>query len=314
MVSTAIAFIVFNRPEHTAKTFAAIRAAQPHQLLVIADGPRPNHPTDAFRCAAVREMVSQIDWDCDVRFNFAEQNLGCKQRVSSGLDWVFSQVERAIVLEDDCLPHPTFFDFCDALLDRYANDERVWAITGSNFQNGQVHGEAAYYFARYNHCWGWASWRRAWEHYRGDLPFWPTWRDSASWAALLPDPVERRYWAKNFDRVYHNAIDSWAYAWLASIWHGGGLTATPNVNLIHNIGFDEHATHTRSSRTRRARVVANELGPLIHPQQVAASPSADAYVFEHTFGGRRLRWPRNLLLPPRRFASALAKRLRQISR
>lgn len=310
MVSTAIAFIVFNRPDHTAETFAAIRKAQPRQLLVIADGPRPNHPTDAQRCAAVREIVAQIDWDCDVQYNLADRNLGCKRRVSSGLDWVFDQVDRAIILEDDCLPHPSFFDYCDALLDRYSQDDRVWAITGNNFQEGQVRGDAAYYFARYFHCWGWATWRRAWKHYRGDLPFWPDWKTSPNWAALLPDPVERRYWTKNFERVYHNTVDSWAYAWLASIWYGGGLTATPNVNLVRNIGFDEHATHTRSARSCYARLKLHPLGPLTHPQHVAVDQLADAYVFEHTFGGRRLRWPRSMLLPPRRFAAALVNRLR----
>lgn len=312
MVSTAIAFIVFNRPDHTAKTFAAIRAEKPRQLFVIGDGPRSNHATDAKRCAAVREIVAQIDWDCDVQYNLADQNLGCKRRVSSGLDWVFNQVDRAIVLEDDCLPHPSFFDYCDALLERYSQDDRVWAITGNNFQDGQVRGDAAYYFSKYFHCWGWASWRRAWQHYRGNLPFWPDWKTSSNWVDLVPDPVERRYWAQNFDRVYHNTVDSWAYAWLASIWHGGGLTATPNVNLVRNIGFDEQATHTRSPRSSYARLKLHSLGPITHPQNLFADQVADAYVFEHTFGGRRLRWPRNMLLPPRRFAGAVLKRLRSL--
>src|SRR5690554_6842787 len=122
MASTAIALVVFNRPAHTAKTFATIRAERPRQMFIIADGPRPGNSTDVQRCAAVREIVSQVDWHCDVQCDFAEVNLGCKHRVSSGLDWVFGQVDQAIVLEDDCLPHPSFFGFCDVLLDRYARD------------------------------------------------------------------------------------------------------------------------------------------------------------------------------------------------
>lgn len=130
-----IAYIIFNRPRHTRETFAAIRAQQPAKLFIIADGPRPGHPTDAERCREVQEIVEQIDWPCEVYRNYADENLGLKRRVSSGLDWVFEKVDRVIVLEDDCLPHPDFFGFCETLLERYENDERVWVITGNNFQD-----------------------------------------------------------------------------------------------------------------------------------------------------------------------------------
>jgi hypothetical protein len=180
MSPTAVAYIVFNRPAHTAKTFAVLREQRPQQLFIIADGPRPGHPTDAERCAQVRKVVENVDWPCDVRREYASTNLGLQRRVSSGLDWVFSQVDRAIVLEDDCVAHSDFFTFCDTLLERYAEDERVAVVTGNNFQNGRQRGEGSYYFSKYNHCWGWATWRRAWRHYRDDLPFWPEWRESAA--------------------------------------------------------------------------------------------------------------------------------------
>ncbi|MBK8640040.1 MAG: glycosyltransferase family 2 protein [Chromatiaceae bacterium] len=288
MIATAIAYIVFNRPEHTRTTFAAIRAEQPALLFIIADGPRPNNSADAVRCEEVRQIVEEVDWPCEVKHNYADRNLGCKARVSSGLDWVFSHVDQAIILEDDCLPHPDFFGFCDTLLHRYVDDERVWAITGDNFQSGQRRGNAAYYFSKYPHCWGWATWRRAWRHYDGDLSFWPSWRQTQAWAWSAPDLVERRYWEGIFDRMARNEIDTWDYPWTASVWFGGGLTATPNVNLVSNIGFGPDATHTAAA-VHQDGLPSARLGPLTHPKQVRQNLAADRYVFDHQFGGSRLR-------------------------
>lgn len=312
MVSTAVAFIVFNRPDHTAKTFAAIRAERPRQLFLIADGPRPGHPTNPERCAQVRELVSQVDWPCEVHRDFSEANLGCKRRVSSGLNWVFRNVEQAIVLEDDCLPHPDFFRFCDAMLQRYANDERVWVVTGNNFQDGQRHGTGSYYFSKFNHCWGWASWRRAWSHYDLEMKFWPQWRASQQWPELTPDRTERHYWENLFETAYQKKIDTWDYQWMASVWYHRGLTATPNVNLVSNIGFGEDATHTRSTDSKLADLTARPLGALTHPQSVEQNVTADAYIFYNVFGGRQVSWPKRLLLHPRRLAAALAHRLHQL--
>lgn len=305
MIRTPIVYIVFNRPQHTTQTFAAIRAQQPSQLFIIADGPRPNHPTDAERCKAVRAIVEQIDWPCEVHRNYADANFGLKRRVSSGLDWVFSLVERAIVLEDDCLPHPDFFRFCDELLERYADDERVAVITGNNFQDGQNRGDASYYFSKYNHCWGWATWRRAWQHYQGDLPFWPEWRSSETWHRLTPDSIERRYWNKIFEQIRAKKIDSWAYPWTASVWFKGGLTATPNVNLVSNIGFGAESTHTASADSPLADMATNSLGNITHPRSVLQDVVADHFVFDHVYGGRLERFPYILYSFPRRVAGKL---------
>ncbi len=310
MTQTPIAYIIFNRPQHTTQTFAAIRAQKPSQLFIIADGPRPDHPTDADRCKAVRAIVEQIDWPCEVHRNYADANLGLKRRVSSGLDWVFSQVERAIVLEDDCLPHPDFFRFCDELLERYADDDRVAVITGNNFQDGQKRGDASYYFSKYNHCWGWATWRKAWLHYQGDLPFWPEWQSSEAWHRLTPDSVERRYWNKIFERVRAKQIDSWAYPWTASVWFKGGLTATPNVNLVSNIGFGAESTHTASADSPLADMATNSLGNITHPRSVLQDVVADHFVFDNVFGGRLERFPYILYSYPRRAAGKVYRMIK----
>ena len=308
-MKSSVAYIVFNRPEHTRESFALIREQQPPQLFIIADGPRPDHPTDDARCAEVRSIVDQVDWPCEVRHNYAEANLGLKRRVSSGLNWVFNQVDRAIVLEDDCVPHPDFFCFCDDLLERYADDDRVSVITGNNFQHGHRRGDGSYYFSRYNHCWGWATWRRAWSLYQGDIPFWPRWSQSPDWLQKLADPVEREYWTEIFDRVHAGAIDSWAYPWTASVWYHGGLTATPNVNLVSNIGFGEDATHTTSANNENAALPTQPLGALTHPSSLERDPMADALTFNRHFDGRSRRFPRRLLRWPRRIAGRVYRQL-----
>jgi hypothetical protein len=316
MLKTPIAYIIFNRPRHTRETFAAIRAQRPSTLLIIADGPRLGHPTDAERCRETREVVEQIDWPCKVLHHYAAQNMGCKRRVSSGLDWVFEQVERAIIIEDDCLPNEDFFSFCDDLLDRYEHDERVWVVTGNNFQRGQKRGEAAYYFSKYNHCWGWATWRRAWQHYRVDIPFWPTWQNTADWRNKTPDVVERKVWSNFFDRVKNNEIDTWDYQWTACVWYHGGLTATPNANLVTNLGFGPDATHTVATDDEQG-IPSQSLGPLTHPLQVKQDRAADRLIFAHNFDGathpdrwlNRLRWRRDQLL---RSPKWLVKKIKQL--
>jgi hypothetical protein len=306
MTDISIAYIVFNRPRHTRETFQAIRAARPARLFIIADGPRPGHPTDEERCLAVREVVSQIDWPCEVQRNYAGQNLGLKKRVSSGLDWVFSQVESAIILEDDCLPHPDFFPFCQELLERYKDDDRVWTITGNNNQNGKKRSNDAYYFSKYGHCWGWATWRRAWAQYDGDIKFWPEWKLSQDWRNKTPDSYEQAYWIDIFDRIYLKKIDSWAYPWMTCLWYHGGLTATPRVNLVTNIGVGPDSTHTLADEDQPG-VPLKPLGQLTHPPEVRQHLKADQYVFDHLLGGLYMKFPRTLLKFPIRVKNKLIR-------
>jgi hypothetical protein len=172
-LSTPVAFLIFNRATTTERVFAEIARAKPRQLLLIADGPRPDREEEADRCAATRAIVDQVNWDCQVLKNYADCNLGCKKRVSSGLDWVFRNVEEAIILEDDCLPHPTFFRFCQEMLEKYRSDTRIMQICGFNALYEQQSLPYSYYFSKFGPIWGWASWRRAWEHYDVDMKLWP---------------------------------------------------------------------------------------------------------------------------------------------
>jgi hypothetical protein len=235
--------------------------------------------------------------------------MGLKRRISSGLNWVFSIVETAIVLEDDCLPHPDFFGFCQDLLECYKDDERIWVVTGNNYQRGKRRGDASYYFSKFGHCWGWATWRRAWQHFDGELSFWPQWKDTIDWCQKMPDPYEQRYWIDILDRVHQGKINSWAYAWLATLWYHGALTATPRVNLVTNIGIGPDSTHTHALEDEPGTPV-KPLGPIIHPKKIEQNLVADQYIFDNYLEGRNLKFPRKYLAFPRRVKNKIVRILK----
>ena len=280
-LNTPVAFIIFNRPDTTQRVFAEIARARPRKLLVIADGPRT--PEEAGRCQQAREIIQQVDWECEVLTNFSDVNMGCKRRVSSGLDWVFEQCEEAIILEDDCLPHPTFFRFCEELLAKYRDDERVMVVSGNNFQEEDVTSDS-YYFSRYNHIWGWASWRRAWQHYDVAIADWPTLRQNNRLFGSNEDAAFVKYWQQFFEAVYQKDFDTWDAQWTLACWTQNGLSVLPCVNLVSNIGFGEAATHTKNSASAVACASTRAITfPLKHPRHMIRSQDADDLTFAHIF-------------------------------
>ena len=276
-MKTPIAFFIFNRPDTTAKVFAEIAKAKPSKLLVIADGPRTGREGEAENCAATRSVVDNIYWDCEVLKNYSEINMGCKRRVSSGLDWLFDTVEEAIILEDDCLPHPTFFKFCENLLSLYRHDERIMAISGDNFQFGNQRTEYSYYFSRYPHCWGWATWRRAWEHNDEEMKLWPNLQAGGWLEDILLDRQAVKYWKKIFTSAYNNRVDTWDYAWTLACWVQNGLTVLPNANLVSNIGFGSASTHTRGKSRFSEMPVESMTFPLYHPPFIIRDSLSDKF-------------------------------------
>lgn len=293
-LTTPVVFMIFNRPHTTQQVFNEIRKAKPATLLVIADGPRLSKEDDGEKCAAARNIVEQVDWECQVLKNYSDTNLGCKQRVASGLDWVFSMVEEAIILEDDCLPHPEFFRFCQELLAYYRDDKRIMTISGNNFQDGRRRTLDSYYFSRYAHVWGWATWRRTWECYHVDMKLWPEVRGGRWLFDILGsmrvdvkngqccfDAIGSMkaiaFWHKIFDYTYAGNIDTWDYQLLFASWLQNGLHILPNVNLVSNIGFGVDATHTKTVR-KCANMPVEEIGfPLHHPPFMIRDAAADDY-------------------------------------
>jgi hypothetical protein len=284
LLNTPVAFFVFNRPETTQRVFGRIRSVQPRQLLVVADGPRDDRPGETERCALVRSLVQRgIDWPCDVRLNFSKKNLGCGLRMSTGLDWVFANVESAIILEDDCLPEPLFFDFCAELLARYRDEPRVGAISGDNFQRDDVTSGKGYYFSYYSHCWGWATWRRAWQSYDYHLEHWPEVRRTNWLKSHFGNGEEARYWENILNRTHRKEIDTWDYQWAFANWQNDAHTILPAVNLVTNIGFGPLATHTREMIPGISIVAGRQPWPLQHPVAIVRNVGADLYTYKSHF-------------------------------
>lgn len=283
-LTTPVAFLIFNRPETTKRVFEAIRQAKPPKLLVVADGPRTDKLGEAEKCFAARAIIDQVDWECEVLTNYSDVNLGCRKRVSSGLDWVFEQVEEAIILEDDCLPHPTFFRYCQELLEKYRDDKRVMMISGDNFQFGRNRTEYSYYFSHYGHCWGWASWRRAWTKYDDSMGLWKELRDNSWLNDVLENEQTVAYWSRIFQAVYEG-FNTWDYIWQYILWLNNGLTILPNVNLVSNIGFGS-GTHTNMINNQLANMKVEALNlPLIHPPFLIRNTQADNYTEVTIFSG-----------------------------
>jgi hypothetical protein len=278
-----VAFFIFNRPDTTQRVFDAIAAAKPQRLMVICDGARLDRDGEAALVQQTRAIINQVNWPCEVTTNYSDDNLGCKYRVASGLKWVFEQVEDAIVLEDDCLPHPSFFAYCTELLDRYRDDLRIGAISGDNFQLGVSRTNDSYYFSKYFHCWGWAAWRRSFDQLDLELDTWHEFKQSSFLKTWAGSPAEHDYWEHLFDLQQSGEICSWAYPWFYSCWANSSLTILPNVNLISNIGFDENATHTTSTENQLANLPVFDIGPLRHPKMISRNHAADQHTFENVF-------------------------------
>ncbi|MGB4012253.1 MAG: glycosyltransferase family 2 protein [Zwartia sp.] len=279
-LTTPVALLIFNRPDTTERVFREIAKAKPPKLLVVADGPRANRAGEYEKCQQTRAIIQKVDWDCEVITNFSENNMGCKLRVASGIDWIFEQVEEAIILEDDCLPEPSFFQFCEEMLERYRNNDRVSMISGGNLQFGRQRGLGSYYFSRYTHIWGWASWRRAWQHYDRDIKQWPQFRDEGWIESLFPNKGEQEYWRNSFEMVYNGSLDTWDCSWTFTALLKGMLQIVPNVNLISNIGFGPEATHTHEVGIHANMPTQPIAFPLVHPNFVLQDPEGDRFISE----------------------------------
>jgi hypothetical protein len=280
VITTPVVLIAFNRPHLARRTLAAVREAAPQQLFLVADGPRPDRPDDADLCAATREVLDGVDWPCEVHTKYSEVNLGVEANVELGLDWVFSQVNEALVFEDDCTPDPTFFPFAAELLDRYRDDERVWQVSGNRLGVPRrfFHGDS-YVFTTWASVWGWATWADRWQRHRTHFPRdhvrrGPTdaGNDPVRTVPASPRPgtlVTRggqRHFAeaaRSTDVVTHG----WDKHWWLTIMSEGGLAITPSGNLVENVGFGPDATHTVSGGGSDEPAEPMEF-PLRHPREV----------------------------------------------
>ena len=272
MFKTPILFLIFNRPDTTRQVFESIRTIKPLYLFIAADGPR--NKEDKELCEQTRKIIlDNINWNCEVKILFREKNLGCKLAVSSAIDWFFENVEQGIILEDDCLPNLTFFNFCEELLDKYKNDNRIWHITGYNtldiYENN-----ADYYFAKKMHCWGWASWKRAWKHYDVSMQDFPEFKKQNAIKNVFSDEKIQSYHMQTFENTFNNLIDTWDYQWIYTILKNNAMCINPSKNLISNIGFGSNATFCKDISNNNNNTKRYKIEKIRHPEFIIFDESA----------------------------------------
>jgi len=295
--SAPVTVLFYRRPDHLRQVMEQVRRAKPARLFGVSDGPKPNDPVSSRGVADSRRVFrDSIDWPCQWELLERETNLGSYVSVSRGLDWVFEKVGETIILEDDTVPDPTFFRFTSELLEKYRNHPGIASISGDNYDDPRDWpGPASYRFTRYHHAWGWATWKRAWQHFDREEKL-LSFLENRKWRKEQElSRKEWAYWERCFRHTYAKKLDAWDYRWTLSLWAKNMFCIVPRVNLVRNIGFDSLGTHTvdrdlADLSMHEARPIAF---PLIHPQSNEPDRKLDAKVFQNHFlklEGRRSLW------------------------
>ncbi len=278
MNTTPILVLIFNRPDKAKGLFDIIRRQKPMKLYVAADGPRKDRHNEEDLCLQARAVFNNIDWPCEVKTFFRDENAGCGRAVREGITGFFRNEECERILEDDCHPHDDFFPFCQEMLAKYRHDNRVKIISGTNFQQGIRWGSNSYYFSHLFHVWGWATWRRSWNEYCYNMD---DHDDSLlkEFKKRFPNSRLRQYWEYIFRMMKTEPVDTWDYQLFFSIVKNNGLTIIPNTNLVSNIGFGDDATHTQQDDPRWSEQATHPLGSIKHPTSVRCNNLADTYYY-----------------------------------
>ncbi len=287
MFSTPVLFLVFNREDTAQKVFDAIKKQKPAKFYIAADGPRENKEGEKERCQKVREIINQIDWDCEVKTLFREENLGCRRAVSSAISWFFEQEEMGIILEDDCLPNTSFFFFCEEMLHKYKEDERIGHISGNSYFPELISANQSYDFTTLPHIWGWATWKRVWKNYDVDFPYWTSKNNSSMRKRLFINKREEIYFSSFLSDTLSkkHGINAWSPQYVFSLRLQNQLSIYPKVNMVTNIGLeDQEATHT-SKKTNRTKALPQEeiKFPLEHPSYILRNKELDNKTTRKTF-------------------------------
>jgi hypothetical protein len=284
LINSAILFLIFNRPNEAKRVFEIIRDLKPKKLYVVADGPR--NKVEEIQCSLARKVI-EVDWECEVLTRFNKNNLGCKLNVSSAIDWFFQNEEQGIILEDDVIPTKDFFIYCDELLEKYKDDERIGGISGVNFVPNLVKGiDASYFFSNHIHIWGWATWRRVWSKYDVEMRGWTATKESRKELELnIGGWKNRSYWGRIFDATSSGKINTWDYQLVYMFYRNNYLSITPKYNLVENIGFNGLATHTSGGKPKHVveMQTLETILPLVHPASVEQNKSADMAVSQIVF-------------------------------
>lgn len=286
MIDTPILLITFNRPDTTKKVFDAIKKAGPNKLYVFNDGPRYGIQSDIIARNEIKKIIGQVDWQCEVSLNFAETNHGCGPGVSSAISWAFNNENRLIILEDDCLPVMPFFTYCNTLLEKYKDDNRICMISGNNYSENKNATDDSYFFSKYGHIWGWATWKRVWDKYSYEMKDWPAFREANQLANVFTTRREQKYFLKYFNTIYKkDEKGTWDFQWFYCRVKEYGLSIVPSRNLVTNIGV--HGVHTKSKSVAHFLPVDEKFAIVNEPKFILCNAYYDRYHFKEIISIRQ---------------------------
>jgi hypothetical protein len=261
---TPVLFIIYNRPDLTFKVFEAIQKVKPSRLYITADGPNTLKKDDEALCSQSRSVINRIDWDCALKVQMKKNNIGCKLHLSNAINWFFNNEEEGIILEDDTLPNESFFHYCAELLNYYRNDCTIGHIGGNFFNKDFPVLDGSYYYSKYPHVWGWATWRRAWKLYDVAVSTFPNTLINDSFNKYFNSGFEKYTFYNKFNQVYLNKKDTWYEQWLYTLWYNDMYSITPKFNLVSNLDFDKGTAHIKW-RKNFANIPTRKLTAISHP-------------------------------------------------
>lgn len=287
-----VVLFFFNRPKHLQRVFARVRQAKPKDLVLVSDGPRPDRPEEAIACDQCRAIVEHIDWPCQVTRCYAKENMGCRDRIASGIRETFERYETAIFLEDDCLPRLSFFAYCNELLNKYESDEEVAFISGTRFIHlPKPKNKEGYQFCDMPLVWGWASWRRALVGYDEAIADWEQHKDAIrakikQATDTLGQPMSDRIAngiITALNNCYAGTLNTWDHPLAYHFMKQNMKSLLPKQNMITNIGFGPLSTHSGKISTQAALRSSDIALPLTHPATTDIDPLLNARVWKNIF-------------------------------
>lgn len=285
---TPVLLIIFNRPQTVRQALDALRLVKPKHVYVAADGPRADRPEDSPKCVAARAVIDEIDWPCEIQTYFREENRGCGHGPAEAITWFFEKVEAGIILEDDCLPDPSFFPYCAELLEKYRDDSRIAIVSGTNPVGNWRDKNRSYLFSTMPSTWGWATWRRAWEKFDYEGSAWRTEDGKAKVRQTLGNDRYFQHFSRQFDIHFKEVRpDVWDYQWYFCCLYHGSIGIVPARNLISNIGFDENATHTFNAKDAKAGLPTRSLDIPLRHTPFRIDQMFDRYLYERTLNSQK---------------------------
>ncbi|WP_302575441.1 nucleotide-diphospho-sugar transferase [uncultured Duncaniella sp.] len=282
-MKSPVLLIIFNRPNTTQEVFNVIKKVKPSKLYVAGDGPRLNRPNERELCHQAQKIATAVDWNCEVKTLFQNENLGCKIAVSRAISWFFENEKEGIILEDDIVPHSDFFYYCDELLDKYRDKTNIGVVSGHNHVYNDKHFHDSYDFVSVSHCWGWGSWRHSWEKVDVSLSTYDFRSLKKALKTIYSNPSQRRFWLGTYLLLKMGLINSWAYPMTISFIINGYISIVPKHNLTKNIGEGENATHTSTLDLNETSIVLNPIRPIKHPSklQINTALEYNEFINEH---------------------------------